>query len=82
MTETPRTDEADDVTMRFSARHERLKTLCQQLEADLSRVRAELEAALEAVRDAGKYGVLPSGHKCYWQTAHAPIIALANKERT
>ena len=33
--ETPETDAADDKTMRFSARHERLKDLCKSLERRL-----------------------------------------------
>lgn len=36
MSDTPLTDAADDVTMRFSARHERLKELCKTLEAKLA----------------------------------------------
>ena len=35
-TATPLTDEADDVTMRLTNRHERLKTLCKELERRLA----------------------------------------------
>ena len=48
-TPTPMTDEADDVTMRLTNRHERLKTLCKTLERHLA------APAMSAEEDAKRY---------------------------
>ena len=44
--ETPETDAADDPTMRFSARHERLKDLCKFLERRLREAESKIDALM------------------------------------
>ena len=52
--ETPLTDAADDPTMRFSARHERLKDLCKFLERRLREAEEMLQQMTIVAREQRK----------------------------
>ena len=88
--ETPLTDAADDPTMRFSARHERLKDLCKFLERRLREAEAhvkelrgrfqlcneerERQHTRAEAAERGKEGMVPAGCEILCATCRLPPV--------